>query len=74
MEGSKAGATPAPSAVATKTADPAPSEPAPEAEATTVEDTGPVRDPRYPLAVEYCPISTLPAELHEFLPQNQFEK
>lgn len=75
MEGSKADAPPAPSVEATsKAAGAAPSEPVPETEATTAEDAAPVRDPRYPLAVEYCPISTLPAELHEFLPPNQFEK
>lgn len=37
-------------------------------------EQGPARDPRYPLTVLYCPISTLPAELHEYIPRNQFEK
>lgn len=32
------------------------------------------RDPRYPLHIPYCPFCTLPAELHDFVSKNQFEK
>lgn len=41
---------------------------------TVPTEEGPVRDPRYPLTVAYCTVCTLPAELHEYHSNSQFEK
>ena len=38
------------------------------------EEEGSKRDPRYPLHIPYCTSCTLPAELHDFVSNNQFEK
>lgn len=43
-------------------------------ETVPAEEQGPIRDPRYPLTVAYCTACTLPAELHEYHSNTQFEK
>lgn len=51
-----------------------PLSPKPPADEVPEEPQKPARDPRYPLTVAYCPETLLPAELHEFVSRNQFEK
>lgn len=56
------------------------SDPSPPGPAAVTDPTAaaasdvPTRDPRYPLTVIYCPICSLPPELHEYHSKNQFEK
>lgn len=32
------------------------------------------RDPRYPMAVQYCGVCSLPGEVHAYVSRSQFEK
>lgn len=71
--GAPSSAQEAPADVAVPNAAPLDDAAAPEGDAPS-EPEKPARDPRYPLNVLYCPISSLPVELLEYLSGKQFEK